>query len=223
MHRMHPPQAPEMILVSTQHTAAALQGSCRAVPPETRAGQNFCGSDDRCRNHDETAWCADSTLSPCPLLRPTIGGDCKLAGNLFAQFGNAGGAAQPAALAAGVHFGPSAICLGVPGGRFARTGVSAWRLSETCFASECDDSGALTVLVRDAEGEGFSRYPCPKGEMITLPVEDGFEEGVRAVCCVLHCIAGLHALRHVMPDIRRVQCCVASTATSVGMYGPVFH
>lgn len=159
-----------------------LQGECTAAVPASRAGQNFCGSDDRCRNHDETAWCADSTLSPCPLLRPTIGGDCKLAGNLFAQFGNAGAAEQPAAIAAGVHFGSSAICLGVPSGRFARSGVAAWRLSETCFASQCDEAGALSVLVKDAEGDGFKEHPCPEGEFLVLPVEDGFEEGVRALC-----------------------------------------
>lgn len=174
---MTPPRLPYDV---AEGRGGDVQGSCAAIDPESRAGQNFCGSDDRCRNHDETAWCADSSLSPCPLLRPTIGGDCKLAGNLFAQFGNAGASSQPAALAAGVHFGPSAICLGVPGGRFARRGVAAWRLSETCFASQCDDDGVLTVLVRDAAGDGFSEYPCPEGEMIALPVEDGFEEGVRA-------------------------------------------
>lgn len=157
-----------------------VQGSCTAVDPVSRAGQNFCGSDDRCRNHDETAWCAESTLSPCPLLRPTIGGDCKLAGNLFAQFGNSGAASRPAAIAAGVHFGPSAICLGVPGGRFARRGVSAWRLSETCFASRCADAETLLVLIKDADGDGVKEYLCPEGEFLVLPVEDGFEEGVRA-------------------------------------------
>eukprot|EP00892_Ulva_mutabilis_P009711 jgi/Ulvmu1/7111/UM034_0017.1 len=165
------------------HAGCAMLGECAAVDPESRGGQNFCGSDDRCRNHDETAWCADSTLSPCPLLRPTIGGDCKLAGNLFAQFGNAGAAEQPAAIAAGIHFGPSAMCLGVPGGRFARRGVAAWRLTETCFASRCDEAGALTVLIKDADGDAFKEYPCPEGEFLVLPVEDGFEEQMEIGPC----------------------------------------
>ena len=101
-----------------------LQGNCAAVPADSRGAQNFCVSDDLCRNHDTLGWCSESSLSDCDLLRPLNGGDCKLPTNLLALFGS------PAATSSGVHYGASAICVGLPNGRLAGPNAATYRINE---------------------------------------------------------------------------------------------
>ena len=94
------------------------------MPADSRGAQNFCASEDRCRNHDTLGFCADSTLSECSLLRPLNGGDCKLPTNLLALFGS------PAATSSGVHYGASAICVGLPNERLSRPGGATYQINE---------------------------------------------------------------------------------------------
>lgn len=63
-------------------------------------------------------------LRECVTTTYPSGGDCKLPTNLLALFGS------PAATSSGVHYGASAICVGVPNQRLSRPDAATYKVSE---------------------------------------------------------------------------------------------
>lgn len=144
-----------------------LQGDCAAVPADSPGSQNFCASGDLCRNHDTLGWCSESDLSECNLLQPLNGGDCKLPANLLSQFG-------PAATSSGLHYGASAVCVGVPKGRLSRPNAATYgKVSQV-----------LSLLFSNVTTGVFNG--CPAFWLVFQDVDGGGHEGVpvseRKVC-----------------------------------------
>lgn len=161
-------------------SGACAQGDCTAVPDSSRASQYFCATaasaqdETICAMHDTISWCRLTSLLTCPAPQPFSNGDCTDPANLVSHFGSADAAD------AGIYYGPSAICLGVPGGALTR-GFARYSTSTICVAAECADGGVV-VLIRDATGSGAQRYPCPEGDFVDLGLSQAFAPGVR--CCL---------------------------------------
>jgi hypothetical protein len=163
----------------TQAThAAPVQGSCAEVTEGSRASVNFCQSDFRCANHDTRAACAAAPLTQgCQPLRPMTGGDCKIPANLLSNF------ESPTATASGVHYGPSAICVGVPNGHLGRPGASRFQLEEVCVATRCAQDGTLFLLFQDVSSTEVKEYECKARAFVDLGPNEGFLENVRLPPC----------------------------------------
>ena len=170
-----------MVAPSCERTPPLQEDQCNA-PADSAATQYYCSSPGPssagrdCFTHDTAAWCQATALSSgCPILQPFTSGDCKLRDNVRVQFG-ADDVAE-----VGIHYGPSSICIGVPGGELRRIGRSSFYRAETaCVASECRADG-LYILIQDQGAETFSAFPCPAGGFAELGAEDGFMEGVRCL------------------------------------------
>jgi hypothetical protein len=81
--------------------------------------------------------------------------------------------------AVGIHYGPSSVCIGVPGGRLTRVGTGRiYTLDVTCMASTCKPDG-LYLLIKDLTGDEYTEYKCPPGGYVELVAAAGYEPGVR--------------------------------------------
>ena len=167
-----------------------LQNQRCAAPAGSLAASYYCsGSADGaslCFNQDTTAWCSETALSSsCAQLQPYSNGDCKLPENVQIQYSGS----DPGMV--GVHYGPSAICLGVPGGSLTRSSTPrVYSMSVACVAAECDATNSnLDILIVGADGSGYKAYACPEGGYLQLGESDGFPSGVRT--SLLHCAISL--------------------------------
>jgi hypothetical protein len=93
----------------------------------------------------------------------------------------------------GIYYGPSAICLGLPGGSLSREGSNrAYQLDVACVAASCAraTSTSFDVLIKNVQGSGYSAHACPAGSYVQLGTVDGFPAGVRpssGSLCALRC------------------------------------
>eukprot|EP00892_Ulva_mutabilis_P009928 jgi/Ulvmu1/7307/UM035_0096.1 len=155
-----------------------MLASCANEPGQTPAGQYFCNSpeDQLCLYHDTAAWCTQTDLTDCPINQPLRNGDCKVPANMVTRMSGT------SADNVGVYYGPEAMCIGIPGGRLARAGWS-WSLTNACVASQCNEDGTLSVLIKNLASNGFTTHACPEGENIDLSVVDGFQPGTSLGPC----------------------------------------
>jgi hypothetical protein len=160
------------------------------VPASSPAAQYFCtpnrsstaDSSNSCFAHDTTAWCDVTPLSnTCPMLQPFADGDCKNKDNVLNQFEVAD------VSSIGVHYGPSSICIGVPGGTLTRNGADTkgrtWKANIACVASECHSDGVY-LLIKDVSTANYTPHLCPDDGYLELGVDAGFPDGVRSQICL---------------------------------------
>lgn len=165
-----------------------MQDATCGAPASSPAAQYFCnaaqsrgGAVDRstgCFAHDTTAWCSITPLSNnCPMLQPFSNGDCKNKDNVLMQYGDSD------VSTVGVHYGPSSICIGVPGGTLKRDiggGASRqWAMSIACVASECRADGVY-LLIKDTTADSYTPHLCQDDGYLELGVEQSFPAGVRS-------------------------------------------
>jgi hypothetical protein len=95
----------------------------------------------------------------------------------------------------GIHYGPSSVCIGIPGGRLERVGTGRiFTLDITCMASTCKSDG-LYIVLKDVTGDKYSEFKCPAGGFVDLGASAGYPPGVCPLPLSFVLLHGRHVYR----------------------------